>query len=309
LFEEVTTYKEIDPNTREYYFTKDTALIGVNIPFTWKVIDSQNSTTIFSENYTILQDPGGPADIIVYTPSSIQVSTEFDTIIEIINQNPYIGQDFTIDYWITNDTLNYSSGQQTIYIPPLNKTNITATLTTPDSAGTYKFKGLVYWHNGTATAYDSFSVFIPVTTTTTGGGGGAAATVPATSEEIFESEERIQGKIEITEFPNTISLNQGEIVERQIKVTNIGEESIHNVKLIISGLLLDLYTTNPEVYNEVKKDETKTFTIIFDGNLTPKDYNIKFIAISDENIEEADSILTIKEIPEIKTEIGLPLFG
>jgi hypothetical protein len=50
LFEEVTTYKEIDPNTREYYFTKDTALIGVNIPFTWKVIDSQNSTTIFSEN-------------------------------------------------------------------------------------------------------------------------------------------------------------------------------------------------------------------------------------------------------------------
>lgn len=103
---------------------------------------------------------GGPADIIVYAPSSIPKSASFDSIIEIKNVNPDIGQDFPIDYWITNneETQNSSSGQKTIYVGANNSINTTVTLTSPSTAGIYKLKALAAWAGGSASAFDSFEV-------------------------------------------------------------------------------------------------------------------------------------------------------
>jgi len=96
----------------------------------------------------------------VNAPASVQASTSFNTDIRVENQNTDIGQDFVIDYWITNnaETENYSSGQQTIYVASSGSSDLTATLISPSIAGDYRFRALVTWAGGTATAYDSFAV-------------------------------------------------------------------------------------------------------------------------------------------------------
>jgi hypothetical protein len=138
------------------------------------------NTISYESNQIKVRIPGygGPADAIVFAPASVSSSTEFDTIITAINQNPDIGQDFTIEYWITNleETTNYTSGQQTIYIASSRTTNLTGTLTSPSADGTYKLKAIVSWIGGTAIAYDTFSVSTSQSSTSprrsTGGSGG-----------------------------------------------------------------------------------------------------------------------------------------
>ncbi len=109
---------------------------------------------------------GGPADVIVYAPSSLNPSASFDSIIEIKNVNPDIGQDFPIVYWITSneETQNYSSGQKTIYIGANSSVNTTITLTSPATAGIYKLKAQATWAGGLASAFDSFEVSSTKTT-------------------------------------------------------------------------------------------------------------------------------------------------
>ena len=131
----------------EYDFYKTTATVN-------SVQYDSNKINIIIPGY------GGPADTIVYAPSSVNLSTSFDTTINIINQNPDIGQNFIADYWITNvaETINYSAGQQTIYVPALGSTNLTATLTSPNLLGNYRFRALVSYIGGPDTAFDTFVV-------------------------------------------------------------------------------------------------------------------------------------------------------
>jgi len=146
------------------------------------------NTIVYQSNQLQVRIPGygGPADAIVYAPASVTSSTSFDTTITVENQNADIGQDFTIDYWITNEleTANYSSGQQTIYVPYSGTSNLTATLTSPSSDGNYRLKALVTWVGGTATAYDTFVVSTPVAEEVQGHQGGGGGTGRAIQEVI-----------------------------------------------------------------------------------------------------------------------------
>ncbi|MEK6811200.1 MAG: hypothetical protein AABX96_01685 [Nanoarchaeota archaeon] len=137
---------------------------------------------------------GGPADTIVYAPASVSASTSFDSIIEIINQNIDIGQNFLADYWITNEaeTINYTSGQQTIYVPALGSVNLTATLTSPSSAGTYRLRALVSYVGGPDMAFDSFEV---VSSGETGGSGGGGSSGGGGGSRIGSS---VSGNIIVT---------------------------------------------------------------------------------------------------------------
>jgi len=167
------TIIEKEASNLEYLFVKSTATVNT-------VTYSSNQIRIIIPGY------GGPADAIVYAPPSVQISTSFNTIIKVVNQNPDIGQDFVVDYWITNEpeTINYSSGQQTLYIGYSNEINLTATLTSPSNTGNYKFKALVTWVGGTATSYDSFEVFGGTTNETIVPSGGKMST--ETKEETTE---------------------------------------------------------------------------------------------------------------------------
>jgi len=120
-----------------------------------------NSVT-YQSNQIQVRVPGygGPADAIVNAPALVDASTDFDAVIQVLNMNPDIGQDFTIDYWITDklEENNYSSGQKTIYVAASTQIDTNVSLTSPPSVGTYRLKVLVSWVGGTATAYDSFLV-------------------------------------------------------------------------------------------------------------------------------------------------------
>jgi len=157
-----------------------------------KTTATANSVT-YESNQIQVRIPGfgGPADVIVYAPASVSSSTSFQSTISIINQNPDIGQDFVIDYWITNDNenTNYTSGQQTIYVAASGQTNATAILSSPSAAGNYKLRALTSWAGGTASAYDSFSVAALANTeapSTTAPSGGSTIIINKTEEKKTE---------------------------------------------------------------------------------------------------------------------------
>ncbi|MBM3246922.1 hypothetical protein FJZ17_00045 [Candidatus Pacearchaeota archaeon] len=181
---ELTTTTNLNRTQNYTYLSSiiiDKAASNANKLFV-KATATVNSIT-YSSNQINVRIPGygGPADAIVNAPASVTASTSFNTIITIENKNSDVGQDFVIDYWITNENenTNYTSGQQTIYVSANGNSYLTATLTSPSSSGNYRFRGLVSWAGGTATAYDSFVVSSSVTDNTggssgsTGGSGGS----------------------------------------------------------------------------------------------------------------------------------------
>src|SRR3989344_1942817 len=120
------------------------------------------SAETFYSNRPSINIPGygGPADAVVYAPASVNVNEIFNSIIEVSNVNEDIGQDFIVSYWITNEgeTVNYSSGQRTIYVPAQGATSLSVDLIAPSIAGDYRLRALVVWIAGTATSFDSFEV-------------------------------------------------------------------------------------------------------------------------------------------------------
>lgn len=160
-------------NRTQNYTYSDSILIDKAASNTNKLFVQASATVnavAYQSNQIQVRIPGygGPADAIVNALASVTASASFDTPITVENKNTDIGQDFTIDYWITNqgETVNYTSGQQTIYVAASGNSDFTATLTAPSTAGTYRYKTVVTWAGGTATAYDTFTV------AAAGGGGG-----------------------------------------------------------------------------------------------------------------------------------------
>jgi len=103
---------------------------------------------------------GGPADLIVDAPETVLPEEVITVVIEIRNMNPDIGQDFVLDYWITNEQEdeNYSLGRQTLYVPADGTTNASVELSAPSEVGTYKLMAVVSWTLGSADSFDSFEV-------------------------------------------------------------------------------------------------------------------------------------------------------
>jgi hypothetical protein len=150
--------------TQNYSYTDsiliDKAASNTDKLFT-KTSATANTITYQSNQIQVLiPGYGGPADAIVNAPSSVQEGEIFTANLTVRNMNTEIGQDFIVDYWITNEneSSNYSSGQQTIYVAASGETNFTADLTAPNIAGNYKLKALVSWTKGTASAFESFQV-------------------------------------------------------------------------------------------------------------------------------------------------------
>ena len=157
---------------------------------------------------------GGPADTKVYAPASVVGSSSFNSIIEIINQNPDVGQNFIIDYWITNnaETINYTSSQQTTFVPASGTVNSTVTLTAPSLAGTYKLRAMVSYVGGPDISFDSFEVTTaPVSeeNATSGGDSGGGGGGGITGKTIYEikDENILSGIIQILKDGEKVKFN------------------------------------------------------------------------------------------------------
>ncbi len=179
---------------------KTIAKAASNIEYEFELGSATISSLIFYSNRPKINIPGygGPADAIVYAPDSVSASSSFDSIIQVLNINPDIGQDFTIDYWILNndETINYSSGQRTLYVPASGQTNTTITLISPDYAGNYKLRALVSWVGGVANTFDSFEVLSGLLPTNPPSSGGDTIKTPQITKKdnksVSESEKEIK---------------------------------------------------------------------------------------------------------------------
>lgn len=146
-----------------------------------------------------------------------------------------------------------------------------------------------------AGAFETFTTTEPPSSATLVGGGSGAP--QSSAPQIIKVTEK-EGKIEIAEYPEKIGIIKTESLEKTFEVKNVGNSSLNNVKLAISGLPLDSYTITPEKYDLISPGETKSFAITFKANIEAKDYTIKFLVISDEGSEEANAVLSIKERKE-----------
>lgn len=197
--------------------------------------------SVFYSNRPIVRIPGygGPADATVSAPASVVSSAEFDSIITVLNMNPDIGQDFIIDYWITNENqdTNYSSGQQTIYVGASGSSDFTAALSAPSTNGNYRLRALVTWAGGTAPAYDSFVVTgatsSPVSSSSGGGGGGGSGVTGSAVEEIVCNPPYIRHGIEccLDKDGNSICDEDDVLLVEEV----VGEEDKGVIKSVVDG--------------------------------------------------------------------------
>ncbi|MEK6858737.1 MAG: PRC-barrel domain-containing protein [Nanoarchaeota archaeon] len=159
-----------------------------NQQHTFALATATSDALTFYGNQPIVTIPGygGPADSIVYAPVRVAPLASFDTVIEVRNMNPDIGQDFQVDYWITSsdERVNFSSGAQTIYVPALGSANTTVNLVAPATSAIYRLRALVSWAGGTATAFDSFEAASEDDGGSRGSGGGGGSTLPVTGAAV-----------------------------------------------------------------------------------------------------------------------------
>ena len=229
---------KINLNRTQKYNYSNSIIIEKAASNTNKLFDKTNAivdSITYQSNQINIQVPGygGPADAIVNAPASIQTSTSFDTLITVLNMNQDIGQDFTINYWITNvaENINYTSGEQTIYVPALGESNLTATLTSPTIAGDYRYKAIVSWVGGIATSYDTFNVFVPTSEESTGGSSGGRIIGDVVKEIVCDSPKIEIGGICCLDQNNNSICDSDEILEGQEQETNKPIEEINSEKL------------------------------------------------------------------------------
>ncbi|MBT4174320.1 hypothetical protein HOC80_03940 [archaeon] len=221
--------------------------------------------TVFYSNRPTVRIPGygGPADATVYALSSVDVSVDFDTVVSVINQNPDIGQDFIIDYWITNDAedTNYTSGQQTIYVGSNSTTNFTATLTSPSSNGDYRFRIIVTWAGGTAPAYDSFVVEGAVESSGGGSSGGGSGITGGATQKVVCDPPYIRHGIECCLDQNNNTVCDGDEEEEE-KIEEVVEEGVKE--------LIEIMDEGEEINLKIiQEDSIETYPLeIIDLQLT-----------------------------------------
>ena len=223
----------------------------------------------FYSNRPTIRIPGygGPADTYVYSPESVTTSTSFDTIIRVKNLNNDVGQNFIIGYWITNDaeTINYSSGQSTVYVAALGETDTTVTLTSPSSSGIYRLRALVSYAGGPDIAYDTFLVTASSTPETPSGGspggGGGSITGRATEEVVCNAPYIRYEKGCCLDSNNNSICDKDEILkspEEENKTSDVGEieESPTKTQTFLSNTL-----------NKIKQFFKTSFRYVKQNNL------------------------------------------
>ena len=251
---------------------------------------------------------GGPADTIVNSPSYVNQSEDFNTTIQITNQNPDIGQNFIIYYWITNEfeNVNYSSGTRTIYVGASQTNNTIVTFSAPSDIGIYKFKSVTTYEGGVDLAEDSFQVVAPgiVINPSSGKGSSKCNYIWECSSWSICSSEGLQTRIctnkgtckgtvgkpieqrncsevsfNVKLRLNQLNLTENETLEFNITITQKKPQEEINVQ--VNYLVLD--ADENEIFNEITnysvKDTMTYKEILNDLKLVPGEYTLKIYTI------------------------------
>src|SRR3989344_5765981 len=115
-----------------------------------------------------------------------------------------------------------------------------------------------------------------------------------------------EGKLLATGYPIAVTVFKGEKSQQPLQIHNIGEGDLTNVRVMIAGLPLGVFSISPEKYDRMLPGEKRDFTLEFQGNLEAGTYDIQVMVVSDQGTSIIEGVLIVKEIlPKQK----LPLAG
>ena|GEM_PF-6301192 len=284
---------------------------------TWEAVVTTVVNGITNKYSDYWELESSPAEVTINSISDKTIPT-ITADVTITNEGTG-AQEYQYEYCIVSSQDNlcggdddecYGSGAK--LIQPGQSWNTQLTCDEITQTGEYWFKVLVYYGTEVSGASKSFTaVEAPAEKPSAPGSAGISpaekeittTTTNITPEE--KSEEKVEEKIgraRILDYPGFIELKLNETIAKNIIVKNVGDGTLHNVKLTISGLPSYLYLINPKTV-DIEPGETATFTVRFKPSLEEKQYSIKFIVSSDEDRKEEPSVLVISKKPVKKPVI------
>lgn len=101
-----------------------------------------------------------------------------------------------------------------------------------------------------------------------------------------------KGKIAVTLYPDSITIDMNKTVTRQVIIKNIGNDTLHSTQLLIFGLPSEFFTITPGAV-DIKAGETQTFKAVFTSGEKSLQYPFRFIISSIDDNAEASSTLSV----------------
>ncbi len=268
------------------------------------VVNARNGIFVTRDIHPFRVAAGGPYDVrleLIDTEVPLGDFLDFNLIIENKGEN---SQDVDVEYWVTdnNGTVWYYNSEA-LYTPAFSNQSFHRKVFIFSNQ-----KLGMHWLN-VKVIYDlvqapikknvTFMVVPAVPTTTLppappgppGPVGPEAPAVPAVPIEV----EKEVSRINILEYPSDIGIESGWARYPIIKVKNIGNTILHNIKLLITGLPKSWFVIEPEIIESLKPNEVAIFSLritIPSGEKT-KEYPFKIIAISNETSDDKTGVLFV----------------
>ncbi|MCS7134874.1 MAG: hypothetical protein NZ893_00325, partial [Candidatus Aenigmarchaeota archaeon] len=306
-----------DPADNVYFFVNKNSLTKQSIGFyTYNYAMPLNSSTgayravvtarkdnfVTRDVFPFRVAAGGPYDVrleLLKTEVPIGDYLDFNLIIENKGET---SQDVDVEYWISDSSGNiYYYNSEALYTPAYSNQ------TFPRRAFVFSTQQTgMYWLNVKVT-YDlvqqpikknvTFLVIPAVTTTIPPVMPGLPGVPPAPEVPPLAPvvEEEAISKISIVEYPIEIGVESGWSRYPTIKVKNIGNTVLHNIKILITGIPKKWFLIEPEVIDSLRLNEVAIFSLritVPSGEKT-REYPFKIVAISNETIDEKTSVLFV----------------
>jgi len=237
---------------------------------------------------------GGPYDVrLDLLENEVPLGDYLDFNIVIENKGE-VSQDVDLEYWVTDsDNTVWYYKSEAVYVTAFHNHTFprTAFIFSNQKLGLHTLHVKVTYDlvQPPITKNTTFSVIesIPQPPQPPGPPGpGAPPGAEAPGAPPVAVEEK--AKLSIEAYPSEISIESGWARYPTVKVKNVGDKKLNNIRLIVRGIPLEWIKIEPDNVTSLEKNEVAIFSlkITVPPNEKTKEYFFKIIAISDEATDE-----------------------
>jgi hypothetical protein len=245
---------------------------------------------------TLAQKPfrvarGGPYDLILrLLETEVYQEDYLDFEITIINMGE-VGQDVFLEYWVQNGEQTWYYASESLYVPALeNRTLLrNAYIFSAQPFGKYLLVAKLTFDvtqapvfaNATFMVVERIVPIVPP----------PVVPPPVVPPPVVPPVRNIS----IIEWPAEVAMMAGWTKYPSVKVKNIGEIELYNVRLIVTGIPSPWLKVSPELVEVLGVNETVTFSMEISIPLATKagEYIVKLLALANETSDEKTMILRI----------------
>ncbi|MEM0473576.1 MAG: NEW3 domain-containing protein, partial [Candidatus Aenigmatarchaeota archaeon] len=236
---------------------------------------------------------GGPYDVrleLIDTEVPLGDYLDFNFIVENKGET---SQDVDVEFWVTDENENvwyYSS--EAVYTPAFSNQ------TFPRRAFIFNNQNLGLHRLNVRVTYDlvqqpirknvSFIVVQALPPQPPGPAPGPAGPGEVPGKEMPPAIERVENKIAIESYPSEIGIESGWARYPTVKVKNVGNTILKDIRILIRGIPLEWISVDPLSIEKLNPQEVAIFSLritVPPGEKT-KEYPFKIIAISNETSDE-----------------------